>query len=358
MNISCRQAHKLLGKLKDKKAEFDLALQEVDVEKFKRARELKKQITVLLAELREGIDSFLIEISIKSMRMLNELYRRRAEVMEKRTGQKGLSEVLQNTLEKPIISKEFSKEQMDVFTDFFGDSNLSVTMMPAPEKLTDEYFEVMYPYKKDDRDSKAGLMSFRPEWWDEILDNVSSSLHKWTWQHAFIKATKKQASQLKRSILLTETIQKPNLFVSERYYYGSQEGNDRDLDPLQPYIEELIGEGYTRFDLSANLVEHSLIPLLKDRLEDEFIKSGLELPDYDIIMTPAIIFNQFSTLINNSSTQTDGYEMSSTEYIDNDRNSRIFICGCAISGGASYIGELDRDESTDNCGFRLSIVLK
>ena len=73
-----------------------------------------------------------------------------------------------------------------------------------------------------------------------------SGREKATWGELYVASMRSEASQLQNTLLLTESIQKPN-YIDGTQQYGSKEGLDDTLDPLLPIIHEVFGDEANRF---------------------------------------------------------------------------------------------------------------
>src|SRR3989338_2969312 len=76
---------------------------------------------------------------------------------------------------------EIPSEYIEALAEVFKGEELDRVDMPKPEELTDEYFAKMYPIKKREADTAHGLVSYRPNWWNQAAnkDVVGPAEENW-----------------------------------------------------------------------------------------------------------------------------------------------------------------------------------
>ena len=252
-----------------------------------------------------------------------------------------------------------SPEYIEALSEIFKGETLDTITLPKPEELTDEYFSKMYPETQRDEDTAKGLVSYRPSWWKDKADASIVGSAEEIWGQAFIRSMQSEATQLQDSLLLTESIQKPN-YTGGSQQYGSKEGADATLDPLLPIIREVFGEEANRFNLSWDQITNDLLPKVKEKITSSFTAKGLPIPNFDVILTPALVSNIQTTLNHPENSQTTTYEWSSTPLLkqDNTDSGLRLVVGYSGRGGAGYVYGYHRGGSWDYDGFRLSVVFK
>jgi hypothetical protein len=239
--------------------------------------------------------------------------------------------------------------------------------MPSETQLTDQYFEVMYPETQRPEDTDRGLMSYHPDWFSRPADTsvVGPFPEAWTeeddprktWFSAYRRSMTVASKQYHSSLILTETVKKPNLSDGKQQYTTK----DDKPDPLTSILQEVFGETQThRFSLSHDQWTTELIPNLKKRIIQRLTSKGLTPPNFEIILTPVIISNQQTTLSYPKNSQTNTYEWAADTLLKNDHtdSGRCLAAGRSDSGGAGYVNDGSRGVSWRTMGGRLSVVFK
>ena len=242
----------------------------------------------------------------------------------------------------------------------FGEDNLEAAFVPHPEQLTDSYFNVMNPAKQQKKDTAAGLTSYRPSWWTEDVNHDVIGLAAETWGAAYLRSMRREAADLQDTIIFSETIAKPNYHSGEQFY-GTQEGEDSTKDALLPIIREVFGTKANRFILSWDQINEKLIPAVTKAIQAKLRSTGkAPLPNFEVILTPALASNLSMTLKHPENSQTNTYEWTSTPLLKQDgtdSGNRLFV-GFSGNGGASSVDYNHRDNSAGGIGFRLSVVFR
>jgi hypothetical protein len=269
--------------------------------------------------------------------------------------------------EAPEVPPDLTEAHLEVFNKVFGKGNLELSIMPSEAQLTDQYFEVMYPKTQRPEDAVRGLKSYHPDWFSEPADTdvVGPFPEDWTeeddprkiWFSAYRRSMAQTAKQYHGSLILTETVKKPNLSDGKQQYTTK----DGKPDPLTSILQEVFGETQThRFKLSHDQWTTELIPRLKEKIIQRLTAKGLTPPNFEIILTPAIISNQQTTLTNPENSQTNTYEWAADTLLKNDHtdSGRCLAAGRSGSGGAGFVGSGSRGDSWFSVGGRLSVVFK
>ena len=229
--------------------------------------------------------------------------------------------------------------------------------MPKEEELTDEYFDKMYPVKQRAEDTTRGLTSYRPNWWNESSNKEITGPDKETWGQAFERSMRAEAEQFKESVIFTESIQKPK-YKDGKQQYGTIEGTEPDKDPLLPIIQKVFGKKANRFNLTWDQITNELLPKVKEKIKDEFAGRCATIPDFEVILTPAIVSNLQTTLNHPENSQTNTSEWTSTILLKQDGTDSGYrlLVGDSERGGAGSVGDDPRESRWGDRGFRLSVV--
>lgn len=271
-------------------------------------------------------------------------------------------------LDLPPLPPDFTKEHLEALNEIFGQGNLEATVCPTLEQLTDQYFQMMYPETQRDEDTARGLKSYQPDWWNKtagagfsITDEEAERTNQTraTWVELYTKSIHTEVNTLQNTILLTETIQKPD-YKNGTQHYGTKEGKDETKDKLLPIIRQIFGDTANRCNLTWDQFNQELIPKLKEEVLKKFQSKKLKLTNIEIIITPAIVSNLQTTLKHPSDSQTNTSDWSSTPLIDQyDKDSgHRLVVGDSGVGGAGYVDRVRRGLGWDGVGFRLSVALK
>jgi len=254
---------------------------------------------------------------------------------------------------------EIPAEHLEILREFFKGETLDQITMPGPEELTAEYFDKMYPETQREEDTARGLVSYRPGWWKDTADTDVVGPDKETWGEAYVRSMKAEADNFNNKPFFTESLFKPP-YTDGSQQYGTKEGADASLDPLLPLIKEVFGEDKNRFNLTHDELTANLLPKVKEKLQQEFAKKHLPVPNFEVILTPAIISNLQTTLNHPENSQTDTSEWTSTILLKQDGTDsghRLYSGGGGY-GGAGYVGNDRRGNRRGGRGFRLSVVFE
>jgi hypothetical protein len=270
--------------------------------------------------------------------------------------------------EVPEAPPDLTEAHLECFNEVFGKGNLELSIMPSETQLTDQYFEVMYPETQRPEDTDRGLMSYHPDWFSRPADTsvVGPFPEAWTeeddprktWFSAYRRSMTVASRQYHSSLILTETVKKPNLSDGKQQYTTK----DDKPDPLTSILQEVFGETQThRFSLSHDQWTTELIPNLKKRIIQRLTSKGLTPPNFEIILTPVIISNQQTTLSYPKNSQTNTYEWAADTLLKNDHtdSGHCLAAGRSGLGGAgfvSYVSGDSRGVSRLLMGGRLSVV--
>ena len=251
----------------------------------------------------------------------------------------------------------FPPEYIEALSEVFKGEKLDLTAMPKEEELTDEYFDKMYPVKQRAEDTTRGLTSYRPNWWNESSNKEITGPDKETWGQAFERSMRAEAEQFKESVIFTESIQKPK-YKDGKQQYGTIEGTEPDKDPLLPIIQKVFGKKANRFNLTWDQITNELLPKVKEKIKDEFAGRCATIPDFEVILTPAIVSNLQTTLNHPENSQTNTSEWTSTILLKQDGTDSGYrlLVGDSERGGAGSVGDDPRESRWGDRGFRLSVV--
>ena len=251
----------------------------------------------------------------------------------------------------------FPPEYIEALSEVFKGEKLDLTAMPKEEELTDEYFDKMYPVKQRAEDTTRGLTSYRPNWWNESSNKEITGPDKETWGQAFERSMRAEAEQFKESVIFTESIQKPK-YKDGKQQYGTIEGTEPDKDPLLPIIQKVFGKKANRFNLTWDQITNELLPKVKEKIKDEFAGRCATIPDFEVILTPAIVSNLQTTLNHPENSQTNTSEWASTILLKQDGTDSGYrlVAGFSEDGGAGFVYYVPRENRWNGRGFRLSVV--
>jgi len=251
----------------------------------------------------------------------------------------------------------FPPEYIEALSEVFKGEKLDLTAMPKEEELTDEYFDKMYPVKQRAEDTTRGLTSYRPNWWNESSNKEITGPDKETWGQAFERSMRAEAEQFKESVIFTESIQKPK-YKDGKQQYGTIEGTEPDKDPLLPIIQKVFGKKANRFNLTWDQITNELLPKVKEKIKDEFAGRCATIPDFEVILTPAIVSNLQTTLNHPENSQTNTSEWTSTILLKQDGTDSGYrlVAGFSEDGGAGFVYYVPRENRWNGRGFRLSVV--
>ncbi|MBU2508832.1 hypothetical protein KKE33_00405, partial [Patescibacteria group bacterium] len=257
------------------------------------------------------------------------------------------------------IPENLTPEHIEVINEVFG-QNTESTLIPKPEELhnlDDEYQRVMYPEKQQDSDTKKGLTSYRPDHFTQSAKETTKQEE--SWQEAYMRSMNEEMETLGGSLVLYETTQKPN-YKEGKQHYGTKEGDEPSKDPLLHIFKQAFGKDANRFNHSWDDIQDKLIPMVRNLIIKQFKDKNLPVPDFDVILAPATLFNLQTTLHNPENSGTSTYEWSSTPLTDKDQNDsgRRLRVGGSERGGSSGVGDDHRDSYWVSGGARLAVVLR
>ena len=274
---------------------------------------------------------------------------------------------LEFKISSPEIPENLTPEHLELIAEVFGKETFKPTILPKPEdlhNLDEEYQGVMYPKTQTEKDKEKGLVSYRPDWFDQASDKDITKSEE-TWGEAYVRSIKQELNKIGNSLVLYETTQKPN-YTDGKQHYGTTQGNSPEADPLLPIFQQAFGEGANRFNHSHDELQEKLIPLIKQKIQEKFQEKGLSMPDpalpsggFEVILAPALAFNLDTTLFHPENSKTNTSEWTSTVLTDideNDSGHRLFV-GCSDDGGAADVNDNHRGNRWHNFwGARLAVV--
>ncbi|MFH2232015.1 MAG: hypothetical protein ABII13_02485, partial [Patescibacteria group bacterium] len=257
------------------------------------------------------------------------------------------------------IPENLTPEHIEAINEVFG-QNTESTLIPKPEELhnlDDEYQRVMYPETQQESDKKNGLVSYRPDHFKQSAKGITQSDE--SWQEAYMRSMKEELETIGGSLVLYETTQKPN-YKDGKQHYGTKEGDDQSKDPLLTIFKQAFGENANRFNYSRDEIQTKLIPKVKEHITKLFKDKKLPIPDFDVILAPATLFNLQTTLNQPENSGTNTYEWSSTVLTGKDKKDtgRRLNVGRSGYGGSSGVDYDPRGHCWDGRGARLAVVLR
>ena len=260
-------------------------------------------------------------------------------------------------LEALEVPPDLTQEHLNAIAEIFGTGNLELSVIPGEEQLTDEYFKAMYPEKQREEDTTRGLTSYNPSHFKnnadaDLIGSTEATVE--TWLSAYQRSIRATVKELQGQLILTESVYKPT-YTDGKQQYTTKDGQS---DPLLPIIQEVFGEDTNRYDLTHNHWTTELIPKVKEKIIKAFTDKGLTSPNFEIILTPAIVFNQQTTLNHPENSTTSTYEWSDDILLKQDNTDSGFrlMVGRSGLGGAGYVVRDRRGGSWINGGGRLSVV--
>jgi hypothetical protein len=255
--------------------------------------------------------------------------------------------------------QEITREFREAVAEVFAGEEMDEIEMPPSEELTDEYFDRMYPAAQRPEDKKRGLISARSSLWKDAVSKDMKSPAGETWGDAFIRSLRGDATKFGGKTLMTETIQIPISMRNGAQQYGTVEGIAENLDPLLPVIKAVFGNEVNRFGHSWDKLTTQLLPAVKKKIEDNLKSKGMPVPEFEVILTPAITANQQMTNLRPENSTGSTQEWTSTvllEYDGTETDTRLIV-GADDEGGAAAVGGMQRNFRWNFIGFRLSVVL-
>jgi len=261
-------------------------------------------------------------------------------------------------LERPIFPRVLTDAHFEVLKGVFGSGNLEPFVIPKPGQLTEDYFKMMYPDNWTHEDEVRGLRSFFPRHFLEQVVSHKTGPESETWKDAYLRVFRQESREHRDSIILTESIIKPEEKLMNAQQYGSTEGEDEALDPLLPLIKSVFGPSSNRFAHTHQDITNKLLPAVKEQITRNFVAKGLMVPNFDVILTPALVSNLQTTLFHPENSITEPDEWSCSSLLGQDGSvldSRIVVGSCR-EGGAAYVAF--SGSVNPFCGFRLSVVIR
>jgi len=316
------------------KSKKKLSREEKEVEESLSQKNLEN-----IAMIKEGL-----QIAIKN---LKELQNKQTELISK-LGPEHATKAYSVLDEVADIRKELKKgafeikpnilEYIKALAEVFKGETLDEIAMPKPEELTDEYFDKMYPAKQREADTARGLVSYRSSWWNQDANKDLVGQVEETWGQVYARSMKSEAERFTDSIIFSESIQKPK-YKNGSQQYGTTEGDDADIDQLLPLINEVFGKKANRFNLSWDDITAKLIPKIKEKIQEAFAGKHLSVPNFEVILTPALISNRQMTEQRPENSQTNTSEWTSTILLKQDGtdSGHRLLVGHSERGGAAYV---------------------
>lgn len=270
---------------------------------------------------------------------------------------------LEFKLSSPEIPENLTEKHIEALDNIFGKNNLEPMIIPKLEELhnlNEEYQRIMYPETQTDQDKKKGLISYRPSWWKDKAEISGFNFQGETWGNSYIRSMKQELQELGNSLILVESIQKPDYNKDGKQQYGTKQGTDSSKDPLLPVFQQVLGQDKNRFNHSWDDLNNKLLFNLKEKIQEQFKQKNLKIPDFQVILGPATAFNLQTSLFNPENSQTNTWEWTSTILKDKDNKDsgpRLSV-GDSEDGGASGVGCGRRGDSWGRRGARLAVVFK
>lgn len=260
-------------------------------------------------------------------------------------------------LQETLAPIELTENHLEALDEVFGMGNLEPVIMPEPESLDNDYFEMMFPKEQREEDKARGLISYRPKWWEEEANAGIFKPKKETWGEVFIRSMKAEAERLQGKIIFTESIRRPEQIYEDSQQYGTKEGKDKTKDPLLAIIKGVFGDKVSRFSLSWDEINMRLLPKVKEEIEKKFEGEGLEVPSFEVMITPALVRNEQITEKHPENSRSYTNELTSTVFQGQDGKDtglRV-VLGYHGEGGISCFRSYPQSIRT-NCGFCLLVV--
>jgi len=262
-------------------------------------------------------------------------------------------------LEHPVLPKEFTSDHYKALQEVFHLDKLEPLVLPKPYEITEEYMAMMYPVVQSELDESNGLVSHRPDHWNEIADQfLVGGRGDLKWGDVYVPSFQREAEIFQGLLLLTESITRPCHLFNGHKLYGSENGDDGALDPLLPLIKEIFGDHANRFNLPLNRIISELIPKVKEKIVNAFTAKGLSAPIFEVIVTPALANNLQTTLKHpeNSISNTVEWTSSSLLVHNGSGHAQHMVVGYSDLGGAAYVSSATGHSVDGINGFRLSIA--
>lgn len=257
----------------------------------------------------------------------------------------------------PSCPEKLTTEHLGALERFFGSDKLKPILIPTLAELKNldtPYTRVMYQGVCPGSD---GLPLYNTSQFEDRAELEGFDFQNETWQEAYLRNMRREIQALNGSLVLVETIQKPNNIHGSQQY-GTKEGTDSTKDPLLAIIHKTLGKNANRFNHSWDDLQTKLIPKIKERIKKLFQDQGLSIPDFEVQLCPASIFNLETTLFNPQIPTTNTSEWTSTALMDaqNKDSGNHLSVGISSMGGASNIVAETQRYGHAHMGFRLAVV--
>lgn len=261
------------------------------------------------------------------------------------------------------VESEISEKQLEAMAEVFGEGNLEPVLLPTLEQFDQKYLDALYSQEETADDKARGIINHHPSWWDKEAEEPFRSKDKETWGDVYIRSMRaelaKHSTSSANSVLLMESIQKPN-YRSGELHYGSADGQDSTLDRLLPLFKEAFGETATRFNHSHDELVSQLLPKVKEKIIEKLKKHGQPIPKFQVILAPASAFNLQTVVNHPENSKTSIWEITSTVVLDkaSEDSGHRLVVGSSANGGAGNVGRDRRGNRSGSLGVRLAVVLE
>lgn len=284
---------------------------------------------------------------------------------------KELGPSLKFEIKSPEIPEGLTKEHIEALEEIFGAGNLEPMVIPKPEELHNlnkEYANLMYPVKDEkrqeqDKTNHNGLVSFRPDWFNNKAEIANFDFQDETWGQAYLRSMQEQLKEIGGSIIFVETLQKPEFIDKGVQHYGTKQGTDSSKDSMLYIFQQAFSQDSNRFNHSPDELQETLLSKLKEVILNKLKEKRIQIPDnleIEPILVPAPLLNIQMTLFHPENSQTNTWECTSTILTDingNDSGLRLNV-GHSGNGGASDVYNARRRAPWEFRGARLAVVLR
>jgi hypothetical protein len=210
----------------------------------------------------------------------------------------------------------------------------------------------MYPKKQTKYDTKQGLISQRPDWFKNKAEISGFDFEKETYGEARFRSIEQEIEELNGTLILNETLNKPT------FNNGEQEYSENDW--LKPILKEIFKDNPdpNRFSHTHDDWTNKIIPKVEELIKKTFQDKNLFIPNFKIILTPALIANLKTTLFQPQDSKTNIWEWYSTALkdINNKDTGQCLDGGDSDNGGAADVNHSSRSNSNNDLGGRLSVM--
>ncbi len=278
-----------------------------------------------------------------------------------------LVEEYAGTVETITPAEKYS-EHIDAIKELiFGQFEPFITDPAEDGDMNHEKFLSLFPEITESQwnalpDKDKTLVNFRSHLWQRSpgvysLVHQPGSIMSEVMERSLIKDAKEVAE--KYSLLVTETIIRPNSLEGEVMgeHYGSYSGSIENLDP----IAKMIGGGSNlRFNRVGMWLISNTFPKLKNIIQKKWNEEGLSLPNFEVILTPALVNRRLNEEFPGLS-QVKTSELSGTFVVSHDgykSNMRILVGGSENGGAGSLYTTTNENVYTPSqtTGFRITIA--